>query len=229
MFIMNFKKFLVYLSKKISRKNLISFLEKDLSNIKNSGKKISLLNVGSGGEIEKSIKKYNFFNVKSIDIDHLRKPDQELDVCDYDFEKKLGHTVNCIVISEVIEHLKDPFLAIHNLKKVLEKDGFMIVTSPFILGIHDEPNDYFRYTKHGLKLLLKDFKIINLKQRNNGLMDIIFILLIRSFQDKKFINKAFGSAVLIIYYLLYPIIYFLNIFLKSEKITTGYYVLAVKK
>ena len=222
------KKTLVVLAKKISRKNLINFIKKDLLNLKKTKNDIRLLNVGSGGEIFDLIKNIRFKSVLSIDIDKSRNPDKVIDVCDEDFIQKINFKPNCIVVCEVIEHLKNPFLAIKNLETVLDKDGYLILSSPFILGIHDAPNDYFRYTEYGLKLLLQNFEIISLKKRNNGIFDIVFVLLIRMFQEKKLSNKIFGTSFLVFYYIFFPIIFMINKIFVSQNLTTGYYVLAKK-
>jgi hypothetical protein len=222
------KKILVVLAKKISRKNLINFIKKDLLNLKKTKNDIRLLNVGSGGEIFDLIKNIRFKSVLSIDIDKSRNPDKVIDVCDEDFIQKIDFKPNCIVVCEVIEHLKNPFLAIKNLETVLDKDGYLILSSPFILGIHDAPNDYFRYTEYGLKLLLQNFEIISLKKRNNGIFDIVFVLLVRMFQEKKLSNKIFGTSFLVFYYIFFPIIFMINKIFVSQNLTTGYYVLAKK-
>ena len=222
------KKILVVLAKKISRKNLINFIKKDLLNLKKTKNDIRLLNVGSGGEIFDLIKNIRFKSVLSIDIDKSRNPDKVIDVCDEGFIQKINFKPNCIVVCEVIEHLKNPFLAIKNLETVLDKDGYLILSSPFILGIHDAPNDYFRYTEYGLKLLLQNFEIISLKKRNNGIFDIVFVLLVRMFQEKKLSNKIFGTSFLLFYYIFFPIIFMINKIFISQNLTTGYYVLAKK-
>ena len=225
---MLFKKILVILAKKISRKNLTHFLQRDLVNLKKIKNDIKLLNVGSGGQIFDIINNIGFSSVYSIDIDKNRNPDKVVDVCDEAFVQKINFKPNCIVVCEVIEHLKNPFLAIRNLENILEKDGYLILSSPFILGIHDAPNDYFRYTEYGLKLLLKNFEIISLKKRNDGIFDIVFILLIRMFQEKKLLNKVFGITFLMFYYIFFPIIFMINKIFVSRNLTTGYYVLAKK-
>ena len=130
---------------------------------------------------------------------------------------------------EVFEHLKDPFLAIQNLRKILKKEGIIIISTPFILGIHDTPHDYFRYTKFGLMNLFKDFSNVNITQRNDGIFDIILILLMRSYLDKRILNKFLGSFFVFFYYFFFPLIFILNKLFKSDRITTGYYLVAVKK
>lgn len=224
-----FKKIIVTLAKKISRKNLKKFLIRDLKKLNISHEKVSLLEVGSNGETSKWIKRFKFYEKKSIDIDATRYPDQVLDVCDNEFEKKIQFSPDCIVALEVFEHLNDPFLAIENLRKILKKEGIIIISTPFILGIHDSPHDYFRYTKFGLMNLFKDFSNVNITQRNDGVFDIIFVLLMRSYQDKRILNKFLGSFFVIFYYIFFPFIFVLNKFFRSDLITTGYYLVAKNK
>jgi hypothetical protein len=223
------KKIIVNLAKKISRKNLQKFLVSDLKKLNISHEKVSLLEVGSNGETSKWIKGFKFYEKKSIDVDATRYPDQVLDVCDNEFEKKIQFSPDCIVALEVFEHLKDPFLAIQNLRKILKKEGIIIISTPFIIGIHDTPHDYFRYTKFGLMNLFNDFSNVNITQRNDGVFDIIFVLLMRSYQDKRILNKFLGSFFVIFYYIFFPFIFILNKLFKSDRITTGYYLVAVNK
>lgn len=223
------KKIIVDLAKKISRKNLKKCLVSDLKKLNISHEKVSILEIGSNGETSKWIESFKFYEKKSIDIDATRYPDQVLDVCDNEFEKKIQFSPDCIVALEVFEHLKDPFLAVQNLRKILKKNGIIIISTPFIFGMHDLPHDYFRYTKFGLINLFKDFSNVNITQRNDGVFDIIFVLLFRSYQDKRILNKFLGSFFVIFYYIFFPFIFVLNKFFRSDLITTGYYLVARNK
>jgi predicted SAM-dependent methyltransferase len=61
-----------------------------------------------------------------------------------------------ILCSEVLEHVKRPWLALGNLYHVLIPGGWIIITVPFGFHRHAYPNDYYRYTDQGLKVLLDD-------------------------------------------------------------------------
>lgn len=50
----------------------------------------------------------------------------------------------------VLEHLEEPFLAIQECFRVLKPGGAAVYTVPFIWHLHEEPRDFFRYTKYGL-------------------------------------------------------------------------------
>ena len=72
------------LSKNISRKNLFNFIEGYIKKIENETgelNEIKVLNVGSGGDIEKYLRSIFKF-VYSVDIEEKRKPNQVIDICD---------------------------------------------------------------------------------------------------------------------------------------------------
>ena len=159
-------KILLHLSKKASRKNLEVFINESFKNELNK-KNHKILNIGSGGEIEKLIKK-NFSDVYSIDIDKNREPDLLLDVCDENFIKKIDYRPSIICCFEVLEHTKNPSKAIENIFELLHKGNKALISVPFNFHIHDEPNDYYRFTYYGLKLLFNKFSKVEIKKEMGG-------------------------------------------------------------
>lgn len=61
-------------------------------------------------------------------------------------------TVFC---SEVLEHVPLPCDALAELHRVLKPGGSLILTVPFLARLHDEPHDFYRYTRNGLRHLLE--------------------------------------------------------------------------
>lgn len=60
-----------------------------------------------------------------------------------------------VLCSEVLEHLPLPEQALTSINRVLKSGGRLVLTVPFLSRLHEEPNDYFRYTSHGLRLMLE--------------------------------------------------------------------------
>lgn len=61
-----------------------------------------------------------------------------------------------VVCSEVLEHVARPWLALPELRKVMRPGGTLLVTTLTTFHIHGYPDDYYRYTESGLRLLLED-------------------------------------------------------------------------
>jgi SAM-dependent methyltransferase len=60
--------------------------------------------------------------------------------------------VICVV---VLEHVSDPAAAFREFRRVLGAQGRCFVAVPQIWELHQAPNDFFRYTRHGLEHLMR--------------------------------------------------------------------------
>jgi SAM-dependent methyltransferase len=56
--------------------------------------------------------------------------------------------------SAVLEHLEEPEQALRECFRVLRPGAHAIITVPLMWHLHEEPRDFFRYTRHGLNHLL---------------------------------------------------------------------------
>ncbi len=77
-----------------------------------------------------------------------------------------------VLCSEVLEHVQRPWLALPAIKSVMAKDAWIIVTTLTSFPIHGFPDDYYRFTPSGLKLLLEDAGFRNVETENQGFIDI---------------------------------------------------------
>lgn len=73
-----------------------------------------------------------------------------------DLEPVPSGSVDVILCSEVLEHVSHPPAALRACHRVLKPGGTLIVTTPFLARLHEEPYDFFRYTEHGLRTLFTD-------------------------------------------------------------------------
>lgn len=55
----------------------------------------------------------------------------------------------------VLEHLEEPESALRECYRVLKAGGVAIYSVPFIWHLHEEPRDFFRFSKYGLRYLFE--------------------------------------------------------------------------
>lgn len=68
------------------------------------------------------------------------------------FKDESFDTIFC---SQVLEHLSDPRLALGEISRVLKKGGYLILSVPHLSYIHGAPEDFFRFTCYGIRVLME--------------------------------------------------------------------------
>jgi SAM-dependent methyltransferase len=58
--------------------------------------------------------------------------------------------------TQVLEHVARPGAALQELHRILAPGARLWLTTPFLWELHEEPNDFFRYTAYGMTQLLQD-------------------------------------------------------------------------
>ena len=208
---------------KITRKHLESFLKQHRTESK-------VLDIGSGGS---GYDRY-FPNRLTADIDPERKPEVVADIQDMPFHNGEFEVILC---TEVLEHVKNPFLAVQELERVLAPGGALILTTRFLFPIHDAPHDYFRYTKYGLRLLFSNWEIVELREETAGFATLAVLLQRFAFQ----MNLRFNRVTKVIVFALASVVSHLNVLVRDEFadikksapenniFASGYYLVAKKK
>lgn len=98
-----------------------------------------------------------FKNVKFIGSDIRDGPGVDIifDVQDIQLPNECADAVICC---EVLEHIKNPQKAAQELHRILKIGGVAILSAPMHYHIHEEPNDYWRFTPFGMGHLLNIFQ-----------------------------------------------------------------------
>jgi SAM-dependent methyltransferase len=73
-----------------------------------------------------------------------------------------------VISTQVIEHLERPDLMIKEAYRLLAPGGNFIVSGPLYWPLHEEPHDYYRFTKYGFSFLLEDKGFVIQETRSNG-------------------------------------------------------------
>jgi SAM-dependent methyltransferase len=76
----------------------------------------------------------------------------EFDVC----ADALPRSFDLIIAEQVFEHLLWPYRAATHVFQMLAPGGYFLVSTPFLLRIHNEPIDCTRWTETGLRHLLAE-------------------------------------------------------------------------
>ncbi len=97
-----------------------------------------------------------------IDIGNSPKVDF---IIDYEKPWPLDNdTFDVVLCTQVLEHAVNIGHMLGSINQVLKPGGTLIVTTPFIYNEHGSPNDYRRFSIHGLKQLLsQQYEVLETK------------------------------------------------------------------
>lgn len=62
---------------------------------------------------------------------------------------------DAVLFNQVMEHLPEPAKVLAELYRVMKPGARMIYTAPFFFEPHEEPYDFYRYTRHGARHLIE--------------------------------------------------------------------------
>ena len=66
-----------------------------------------------------------------------------------------------VVSTEMMEHVFDWRVVLHNLKQVVKKGGLLVITTRSLgFGYHAFPYDFWRYETDDMRILFSDFQIV---------------------------------------------------------------------
>lgn len=70
-----------------------------------------------------------------------------------------------LILSDVLEHIREPSQLLQEMHRVCRKDATLIMNVPFFYWLHEEPHDYFRFTRHALVYLVEKagFEVISVE------------------------------------------------------------------
>jgi SAM-dependent methyltransferase len=64
-------------------------------------------------------------------------------------------SLQAVVSTGMLEHVADPAGVLAEARRVLREGGLLYLEVPFLQGYHADPDDYWRFTQNGLRLLLE--------------------------------------------------------------------------
>jgi len=131
-----------------------------------------------------------------------------------------------IVCTQVIEHVKNPFRVLEEIKRLLRPGGVCFVSAPFMYPYHPDPKDFFRFSAEGLQSFFAEGQDeIILVGKSGGffsqLANAIKISFVNKYEGFSALNgKIFGRLIRLLNYI--------DRFYRSERIYCSSFVLVKK-
>ena len=196
--------------------------------------KIKILDYGSGiGPNIKMLKKYGVVDAVEPHYETAKYIKKKFNI---NVLKKVKKKYDLIILTDVIEHIKNDKKKIRELISLLKKNGHLFITAPafqILFSKKDEDlHHYRRYNMSGLKKILPNKKneIIKLSYFNFFLFPpIALIILVLKIFKIHFIDKVEKSPPFIINYILFKIFIFEKYLLKRINFSFGLSLLMIVK
>jgi SAM-dependent methyltransferase len=152
-----------------------SFLERHFN-----GGAAEMLDLGAGTKPYAPLYEPYFRACTALDVDHSPHGTGSVDVVASADHMPFGDArFDCVIATEVLEHCRDPLAVLRETARVLAPGGKVLVTTPFLLGLHEEPHDYYRYTPYALQDLAEraGLQVESIQPRGDLLAVLLSVLL----------------------------------------------------
>jgi len=201
----------------------------------------STLDIGCGSkpyrDLFNKVKEY-----KGIDFkDYSVNKDFSFGKPDYFFSNEYSKTLilpfknesfDNVVSFQVLEHHPNPQKLISEMLRVVKKGGCILLTAPFLGGIHEEPHDYQRFTKYGLIELFKPYKCEILEIKEQGALFSTISMFLNEYLNSFAANNKLSYFISVLIYLPFILFSYISLLLdkifKSNKILFNYLILVKK-
>lgn len=151
-----------------------------------------ILDVGSG-KSDRYSRLFKFKKYVRLDISPDCKPDIVADAQNIPLPDK---SFDSIISTQGLEHIPNPSKVILEFYRLLKENGCCLITVPFFNEMHEEPHDYWRFTRYSLEMMFKEagFKIISIEPRG-GFFSVIAQLFTRYFINRfSLFETKFGAV-----------------------------------
>lgn len=64
-----------------------------------------------------------------------------------------------VLLTDVLEHIAEPMQLMREVSRIMRMGGKVIVGVPFLYWLHEEPHDYYRYTRFALQRFCNESRL----------------------------------------------------------------------
>ena len=90
--------------------------------------------------------------------------------------KYADNSIDSFICIAALEHVSDPWKAIHEIYRCLKPSGRVLLVVPFMYYQHGVPDDFYRFTSSALFKMFKDFNILRFQHLGGRLSTISLLL-----------------------------------------------------
>ena len=122
-----------------------------------------ILDVGCGNKPYETL--FNTTKEKYVGCDVVQSSENKVDVISKATEIAFeSNSFDTVFSTQVMEHVDNSDLMMSECNRVLKPGGIFILSVPLCWELHEEPYDFFRFTKYGLKELCdrNNFEVIEI-------------------------------------------------------------------
>jgi SAM-dependent methyltransferase len=141
-------------------------------------------------------------------------------------------SVDCVVTVSTLEHVRYPHKVVSEIYRILKPGGLLYINVPFVFPFHADPDDFYRFSCNGIKILCEQFEQLD-SGFNRGPASTMHQLLIHFFAMLFCLNSRtlYGINVDVFSWLLFWVKYldaFLARYSMANVIHTGAYFIGRK-
>lgn len=149
----------------------------------------NLLDIGCGNKPYEKMFADRITSYTGCDV--VQSSENKADVvCEVSELPFASETFLTVLSTQVIEHVAETQKMVDEAYRVLAKDGHLILAGPMYWHLHEEPHDFFRFTKYGLRFILEKagFEIVRILP-NGGKWAVLGQVFVHTLEGSRFYRK----------------------------------------
>lgn len=105
----------------------------------------------------------------------MKQPDHFYDGNEFPFQ---DDSFDMVISTQVLEHVPDPLVMLKEMARVCKPGGGVVISLPFVYQEHEEPFDYFRFTRFGITELIEKagLRVETIKKDSSALETIAILI-----------------------------------------------------
>ncbi|QNR85309.1 class I SAM-dependent methyltransferase [Pedobacter riviphilus] len=126
-----------------------------------------LLDIGCGNKPYEKQLKGKITSYTGVDI--IQSSDNKVDyLCQANAIPFQNSLYDIVISTQTIEHVEDHQGLVNEAFRLLKPNGIFILSGPLYWPLHEEPYDFFRFTKYGFQYILQKAGFEVLEIKSNG-------------------------------------------------------------